>query len=153
MDLYWQLEALAEQLIEQSVPHSIEMKTLEVDEGDENTPVELVVDAQGKEQQLTQLQLFCRTRINELSAAYQTQLMNRAPAVSIRYENDEYTEQYVVFIVNNEQAAKQITLRKFEKSIMELKVNSTDMIQQYEPFLNKFRYLFAKGLASLSEAM
>ena len=151
MDLYWQLEDLSQQLVEQAIPHTIDMKELNSTSDDDSTPFDIIVNANGKEQQLKQLQTFCRTSINELSQAYREHVINDEPSINISFKVDEHSEKYCIFVVNNEEAAKQVQLRDFEKSVFKLEVPVLNTKQQQEKYLHQFLRLFSDKLKSISK--
>ncbi|MGL1956402.1 MAG: hypothetical protein OCD00_03680 [Colwellia sp.] len=146
MDLYWQLEELSQQLIEQAIPHTIDMNELEVENDEGTTPFDIVVDANGKEQQLNQLQVFCRKVINELIQDYRDKVASDEPACTISTEIDECTEQYFIFVINNEQAAKKVHFRDFERSVAKIKLPRQNFNQQYKTVLHTFKCLFEDKL-------
>tara|TARA_R110000737_G_scaffold56052_2_gene80008 strand:- start:14730 stop:15701 length:972 start_codon:yes stop_codon:yes gene_type:complete len=154
-ELYWQLEALSTELIDEAIEHTIEMLPSKINISEhqkkESTPYDIIVDANGKEQQLAQLQKYCRTCINELTSTYAKQVASDAPSISMRFEVDECTDQYCTFVVNNEQAAKQIHLRTFEKSVTDFGVPAQNIHQQHEKVLNKFTCLFAEKMKMLTK--
>ncbi len=147
-DLYWQLEDLSTQLIDNAIEHTVELKPSECDSKNnepndqETTPFDIVIDANGKEQQLAELQEYCRITIDKLTDRYLKGIVSDAPSISIRCEDDEHTEQYFIFVVNNEQAAKQIHLRDFEKSVIQFESLSQNIHQQHEKVIDEFKYLF-----------
>jgi len=156
-DLYWQLDALSFALIDEAIEHTIEMNPSECDSNNyepndqETIPYDIIVDANGKEQQLAQLQEYCRATINELTSDYAKQVANDVPSISIRCEVDEQTDNYLIFVANNEQAAKQIHLRTFEKSVTEFHAPDQSSHQQHEKVLNKFTCLFAEKMKILTK--
>jgi len=147
-DLYWQLEALSTELIDEAIEHTIEMKPVECDSNNdelndqESIPYDIIVGTKGKEQELAQLQKYCRATINELTDSYAKEIALDNPSISIRYEEDEQVEQYFIFVVNNEQAAKQIHLRDFEKTFTQFDAPKQNIHQQHEKVINKFTALF-----------
>ncbi len=151
MDLYWQLEELSLQLVDQAIPHSIDMKELDVSKYKEDVLSEVIVNAKGKEQQLAKLQEFCRTCINDLTTTYAKKIVNDAPSISIRFEVDECTEQYFIFVVNNEKAAKKIHLRDFERCFTKFEIPKQNIHQQHERYLDKFKCLFTEKIKMLNK--
>ena len=75
MDLHWLLEDHARELVEQAIPQSIDMTELDTDveeleetKGEEETTeMKITVNADGKEQQLAELERFCRENIKQLT--------------------------------------------------------------------------------------
>ena len=157
-DLYWQLEALSFELIDEAIEHTLEMKPSECDSNNnepndqETIPYDIIVDANGKGQQLAQLQEYCRASINELTSDYAKQVANDTPSISIRCEVDEQTDKYFIFVVNNEQAAQQIHLRDFEKSFTQFEVPTQNIHQQHEKIIDKFKALFTAKMKTINES-
>jgi len=157
-DLYWQLEALSFELIDKAIEHSIEMKPSEcynnsIEPNDQETiPYDIIIEANGKEQQLVKLQKYCRATINELTDNYAKEIASDELSISIRFDKDEHTEQYFIFVVNNEQAAKQIYLRDFEQRFIRFKAPIQHVHQQYEKVIDKFKSLFKAKVKTLNQS-
>ncbi|TMM47052.1 hypothetical protein [Colwellia ponticola] len=156
IDLYWLLEDHARALVEQVIPHSIDMteldtvtdvEGLENTKGEEATEMNITVNAHGKEQQLAELESFCRESIKQLTEQYHQQLITEPASISIRLENDNRDERYFILVVNNEHAAIQIELRKFESSFTKFDAPQVNIHKQY---MHSFSAMFKEKLKSLN---
>ncbi|MBU2869732.1 hypothetical protein [Colwellia sp. E2M01] len=136
-ELYWELDELGSELIQQYIPHEYNLHPSK-EEQDELSH-EMITHVNGKDDLLRHYQEVNRLLRNELVDSFKQYQVSAEPFIVIQDTVDDRKAYYQNIIISNQKMAQKFELRNFESCINKYLKPESTLKEVLLPYIDKFK--------------